>query len=178
MAAWQRFGAVDVHYLVQGGAWAALVVANDRRFTTIVDEYVIHCGQTDEIHRYEPGRFFERELVPIVDVLGQADPVDLLLVDGYVDLDPSGRPGLGAHVHRRLGLAVIGIAKTEFRTATHAAQVLRGSARRPLYVTAAGLALDEAARLVAEMAGPYRLPDAVRRADALARGADTPTRHA
>jgi len=169
MTAWQRFGAVDVQYLDQGGARAALVVANDRGFATIVDEHIIHCGRTDEIHEYEPGRFFERELAPIVEVLAQADPVDLLLVDGYVDLDPSGRAGLGAHVHRRLGMAVIGIAKTEFRTATHAARVQRGSARRPLYVTAVGLPLDQAAQLVADMAGPYRLPDAVRRADALAR---------
>lgn len=61
------------------------------------------------------------------------------MVDGYVDLDPGGRPGLGARLHAGLGggVPVIGVAKTAFRTATHAAQVIRGHSARPLYVTAA-----------------------------------------
>ena len=33
-------------------------------------------------------------------------------IDGYVDLDPRGRPGLGAHLHARLKVPVIGVAKT------------------------------------------------------------------
>ena len=53
-------------------------------------------------------------------------------------------------------------------------KVVRGGARRPLYVTAAGLPVADAAALVAGMAGRYRLPDAVRRADALARGHAAP----
>jgi len=61
------------------------------------------------------------------------------------------------------------VAKTAFRTATHAVAVHRGHARRPLYITAAGIPGDRAAALVAGMAGPYRLPDALRRVDALAR---------
>jgi hypothetical protein len=47
--------------------------------------------------------------------------------------------------------------------------VLRGTAARPLYVTAAGLPAAEAAGLVRAMAGKFRLPDALRRVDALAR---------
>jgi deoxyinosine 3'endonuclease (endonuclease V) len=34
------------------------------------------------------------------------------MVDGYADLDPCGRPGLGAHAHAEFGLPVIGVAKT------------------------------------------------------------------
>jgi len=94
----------------------------------------------------------------------------LIVIDGYVDLDPSGRPGLGAHVHAEFGTPVIGVAKTRFRTATHAAQVLRGHSSRPLYVTAAGMTVAEAARVVSEMAGQFRLPDALKLADRLARG--------
>jgi deoxyribonuclease V len=92
-----------------------------------------------------------------------------LVIDGYVDLDPGGRPGLGAHAQAALGVPVIGVAKTRFRTASHAAQVLRGSSARPLFVTAAGIPLAQAAGLVRRMAGPFRLPDALRRADVLAR---------
>jgi deoxyribonuclease V len=40
---------------------------------------------------------------------------------------------------------------------------------RPLFITAAGMPSADAAGLVRHMAGQYRLPDALRRADALAR---------
>ena len=85
-----------------------------------------------------------------------------------VDLDPQGRPGLGAYLHADLN-GIIGVAKTAFRTASHAVPVHRGDALRPLYVTAAGIPTERAAALVVGMAGPYRLPDALRRVDALAR---------
>ena len=77
-------------------------------------------------------------------------------------------PGLGAHAHAEFGVPVIGVAKTVFRTATHAVPVLRGrNASRPLYVTAAGMSRHDAADMVRHMAGHYRLPDRLRRADAL-----------
>ena len=63
----------------------------------------------------------------------------LLVVDGYTDLDPGGRPGLGAHAHAEFGIPVIGVAKSRFRTATHAVPVMRGSSARPLFITAAGM---------------------------------------
>ena len=40
---------------------------------------------------------------------------------------------------------------------------------RPLFVTSAGMPPADAADLVRRMAGRYRLPDALRRADILAR---------
>jgi deoxyribonuclease V len=64
---------------------------------------------------------------------------------------------------------VIGVAKSRFRTATHAVPVLRGSSARPLFVTAAGMPAADAAELVQHMSGRYRLPDALPRADTLAR---------
>jgi deoxyribonuclease V len=91
------------------------------------------------------------------------------VVDRYADLDPGGRPGLGAHAHAECGIPVIGVAKSKFRTATHAVPVVRGSSERPLFVTAAGISRADAADLVRRMAGRYRLPDALRRADTLAR---------
>jgi deoxyribonuclease V len=158
-----RYGAVDVHYPDEGGARAALVVAADPRFATLVEERVAFV---DAVPAYRPGFFFERELPAIRAVLA---PVDLLVVDGYVDLDPEGRPGLGAHVHAEIGRPVIGVAKTAFRSATHAVPVVRGTGARPLYVTAAGIPVGDAAALVSEMAGAHRIPDALRRVDRLAR---------
>jgi deoxyribonuclease V len=64
---------------------------------------------------------------------------------------------------------VIGVAKSRFRSATHAVPVLRGTSARPLFVTAAGMPAADAADLVQHMSGRYRLPDALRRADTLAR---------
>ncbi len=119
--------------------------------------------------RYRPGELFLRELPPLRAVLAQVRNLGLLVIDGYVDLDPGGRPGLGAHAHAAFSVPVIGVAKTRFRTASHAAEVLRGSSARPLFVTAAGIPLAQAADLVRRMAGPFRLPDALRRVDVLAR---------
>ena len=91
------------------------------------------------------------------------------MVDGYADLDPAGRPGLGARAHAEFGIPVIGVAKSRFRTATHAVAVVRGSSARPLCVTAAGMPAIDAADLIRDMAGRYRLPDTLRRTDTLAR---------
>lgn len=165
-----RFGAVDVHYPAAGGARAALVVAADDRLEHVVAERVCWL---DTVAAYQPGSFYTRELPAILAVLAGTPPLSVLVVDGYCDLDPYGRPGLGAHLHREAGVPVIGVAKTAFHTATHAVPVVRNGAR-PLYVTAAGLPTDEAAAMVATMAGPYRLPDALRRVDALARGHAAP----
>ncbi len=123
---------------------------------------------------YRPGEFYRRELPPLRSVIPRSGRLALVVVDGYVDLDAAGRPGLGAHVHAEFGVPVIGVAKTPFRTATHAAQVFRGRSGRPLYVTAAGMPMVDAAHLAEEMAGSFRVPDALRLADRLARGLELP----
>jgi deoxyribonuclease V len=161
------FAATDVHYLPGGGARAAAVVAADAAFTVVLAE---KTAIVPEVAPYRPGEFFARELPPLRAVLHDVQALGLLVVDGYADLDPSGRPGLGAHAHAQFGVPVIGVAKTVFRTATHAVAVQRGRSARPLFVTATGMPVEEAADLVRHMAGPFRLPDALRRADALARG--------
>ena len=117
----------------------------------------------------DASQFSLRELPALRAVLRGVTGLVLLIVDGYADLDPGGRPGLGAHAHAALGIPVIGVAKSRFRAATHAVPVLRGTSARPLFVTAAGMARADAADLVRRMAGRHRLPDALRRADALAR---------
>jgi deoxyribonuclease V len=162
----RRFGAVDVHYPEVGGACAALVVAAEPRFSNIIEERTAWLRTVDP---YQPGRFYLRELPAIAAVLATSDALDLLIVDGYVDLDPQGRPGLGARLHMEINVPVIGVAKTAFRSATHAIPLRRGTATRPLFITAVGLPRDRAAALVADMAGPYRVPNALRCVDALAR---------
>lgn len=162
-------GALDVQYPATGGAAAAVVVAEDVLFLHMVAERV---AMVAEVAEYRPGHFAERELPALLAVLDGTVPAPaLLVVDGYVDLDPDGRPGLGAHLARATGCPVIGVAKTRFRTATHAVEVRRGTASRPVHVTATGIPLLRAADAVARMAGRHRVPDALTRADRLARAA-------
>jgi deoxyribonuclease V len=158
--------AVDVHYLSTGGARAAAVLAADTAFARVLAE---HTALLPQVPPYQPGQFYLRELPPLRAVLENLSGLGLLVVDGYADLDPGGRPGLGARAHAEFGVPVIGVAKSRFRTATHAVLVVRGSSARPLFVTAAGMPAADAADLVRSMAGRYRLPDALRRADTLAR---------
>jgi deoxyribonuclease V len=158
--------AVDVHYLRTGGARAAAVLAADAVFAHVLAE---HTATVPRVAPYQPGEFYLRELPPLRAVLHELSGLGLLIVDGYADLDPAGRPGLGAHAHAEFGIPVIGVAKSRFRTATHAVPVVRGSSVRPLFVTAAGMPSAAAAHLVRRMAGRHRLPDSLRRADTLAR---------
>jgi len=158
--------AVDVHYLSTGGARAAAVLAADAAFAHVLAERSVVVPR---VAPYRPGEFYLRELPPLRAVLDGVSGLGLLMVDGYADLDPHGRPGLGARAHAEFGIPVIGVAKSPFRTATHAVPVVRGSSVRPLFVTAAGMPAADAAELVRRMAGRYRLPDALRRADTLAR---------
>jgi deoxyribonuclease V len=161
-----RYAAADVHYPAAGGARAAAVVTADVRFATVTSE---HIAVLADVAPYRPGAFFTRELPPLRAVLGRTGAIDLLVIDGYVHLDPHGRPGLGAHAHAEFAVPVIGVAKSAFRGASHAIQVHRGNASRPLYVTAVGISAAHAADMVRGMTGAYRLPDALRRVDTLAR---------
>jgi len=137
------FAAVDVCYPASGGACAAAVLAADAAFAEITNERI---AWLPDVVDYEPGEFYRRELPALRAVLdGLAGGLGQLIIDGYVDLDAAGRPGLGAHAHAEFGVPVIGVAKTAFHTATHAIPVLRGRSARPLYVTAIGLPLAEAA---------------------------------
>lgn len=166
------FAAVDVAYLVTGESRAGLVAADGPSFGMVLWSATAVMGTAEE---YVPGEFWRRELPPLRGVLHGVAGLALVVVDGYVDLDPDGRPGLGARVHGEFGVPVIGVAKTFFRSASHALRVSRGRSGRPLYVTAAGISADDAAGLVGQMTGPYRVPDGLRLADRLARGLEEPT---
>jgi deoxyribonuclease V len=161
---------VDVHYGDQG-ALAACVVA--RRWTD-ASPCEERTATSAAARPYEPGAFFQRELPCIVQVLALVRArVASIVIDGYVDLDERGTPGLGAHLYAHLGgeTAVVGVAKTAYRMSAFAAPVLRGTSKRPLFVTARGVPLSTAARLVEAMQGDHRIPVLLARVDRLSRGA-------
>ncbi len=144
------------------------MLAGDAAFSSVTSD---RMAWLPDVIDYEPGEFYRRELPALRAVLADVDGLSQLIIDGYVDLDATGRPGLGAHAHAEFGVPVIGVAKTAFHTATHAIPVLRGRSARPLYITAIGLPLADAAEQIRTMTGRFRLPDALRRADALGRSA-------
>ena len=117
---------------------------------------------------YEPGAFYRRELPCLLGLLALGPHADIVIVDGYVWLGGVAA-GLGAHLHASLGVTVVGVAKTRYASATGALAVCRGGGRSPLYVSAVGMAVEEAAALVAAMHGPYRVPTLLKAVDALAR---------
>lgn len=163
----------DVQYLEPGARAAVVVAAGWSDAATLEERTVL----VEQVAAYRPGAFFERELPCLLAVLrAVTTEIGCVIVDGYVELDAAGAPGLGAHLHEALArrVPVIGVAKTAFREATSAAAVLRGTGRTPLYVTARGVDLAEAARRVSAMAGPHRIPTLLQRADHLARGLVTP----
>ena len=122
---------------------------------------------------YEPGRFFLRELPVIMESIALVKTrIDVLVVDGYVDLDDTGTPGLGRRLFDTLQgkVQIVGVAKSRFRDSTHAVEILRGDSERPLFITAAGISSTVAANFVSSMHGPNRLPTLLKLADSLARG--------
>lgn len=160
--------AVDVHY--EG----ALARAAGISFSDFGDE---QAASSKILERavpadYQPGRFFERELpciLPLVGAFLSEGPIATIVIDGYVDLGPS-RPGLGRKLYEALEgrIEIVGVAKTRFRSA-EAHELLRGSSRAPLFITATG-DRNAAARAIASMAGRHRIPTLLGRVDRLARG--------
>lgn len=121
---------------------------------------------------YVPGEFYKRELPCLLHLIQSLPEIPgTIIVDGYVWLGPD-VPGLGARLYEALGhkAAIIGVAKTLFRSQDIACPVFRGGSQRPLYVTAAGIDAQTAVSSIQSMHGEYRIPTLIKRADQLARG--------
>jgi deoxyribonuclease V len=159
---------VDVDYR-EVGAVAACVCFQAWGDSTSASESVV---QIRDVAPYQSGQFFRRELPSILAVLNSLPELaQVIIIDGYVWLGVW-QLGLGAHLYEALGrrAAVIGVAKTRFVRAEPIEPILRGRSRCPLYVTAVGMDLAEAAGHIPAMHGPYRIPTLLKRVDQLSRG--------
>jgi len=159
--------ALDVHYdEIASSALAAAVVFQNWEDEEPLREFTVRC---DGIAPYVPGQFFQRELPCLLAVLSVIqEPINVVVIDGYVTLGD--KPGLGIHLWEALQRqkAVVGVAKTRFHSAS-AVEVCRGLSKTPLFVTAVGMEVAEAAAKVVTMAGSHRIPMLLRGADQLAR---------
>jgi deoxyribonuclease V len=160
--------AVDVQYYDDYAIVAGVLFEN---WDSEVAKQEVTCRlESSEYGEYVPGEFYKRELPcieKVIDAFGFCPEV--IVIDGYVDLGE--KPGLGRYLYdAHSGMAeVVGVAKSRFINDDGFA-LSRGDAR-PIYITSTGNMFDneEAAELVASMAGPFRMPTLLKRADTLAR---------
>jgi deoxyribonuclease V len=146
------------------------------RFVNWTDEQPaeVVTEELDGIEAYQPGSFYKRELPCIVSILKKISlqTIDIIIIDGYVLLDDSGKHGLGGYLYEALErkIPVIGVAKTNFANNTlHKGEVYRGDSKRPLYITTLGIPLDTARNYIRSMQGAYRIPTLLKTLDALTR---------
>jgi deoxyribonuclease V len=126
---------------------------------------------------YRSGHFFERELPCLLAVLERTGQrFETVVIDGYVHLTSDVGKGLGRHLFEALGgvTKVIGVAKNPLTIAARFIPVCRGRSSKPLYVSAVGCPVQEAAEHIVRMHGPYRIPTLLRLADRAARLAGFP----
>ena len=132
----------------------------------------IYTEILDHIAEYVPGEFYKRELPCILSLLKTIDCslVETIIVDGFVYLDDDNKLGLGGHLYHALDakIPVIGVAKTNFATIVNNKRpVERGISKSPLYITAIGTDLNQAAEHIATMHGEFRLPTLLKEMDRL-----------
>jgi len=124
--------AIDVQY-TENTAFVAGICFEDWRSSQPCGEYVsVVC----EVAEYQPGFFYRRELPCILKLIEEHDlRPTTIVIDGYVFLDGTEKPGLGKHLHEALNqsVTVIGVAKKAFSGIPEAHALLRGKSQKPLY---------------------------------------------
>ena len=156
--------AVDVDYREHTAKAAGVVVESwcDAEPSSIV------ISNIRDIADYEPGNFYLREMPCILQLIkeNKLEP-SIIVIDGFVWLGSESSPGLGMRLFDALKskVNVVGVAKKAFKDTPKNTEVLRGKSAKPLYVTSAGISLEEAKRNIAQMDGIYRVPTLLKRAD-------------
>jgi len=134
--------------------------------------YKIYTEIIDNVEEYIPGEFYKRELPCIISLLNQIDlkKVEAIIVDGFVYLDDEKKFGLGGYLYEKLNkeIPIIGVAKTNFATIEkHKKPLFRGESKKPLFITAIGIELEEAVQKIERMDGEYRIPTLLKELDRL-----------
>jgi deoxyribonuclease V len=165
--------AFDTYYKAQKAHTACVV------FNTWEDAHpqTVYTETREGVEDYKSGEFYKRELPCIMSLLEKiaTKNVIAILIDGFVYVDDNGKPGLGGHLYESLNrlIPVVGVAKTNFFSVEKLKRhVLRGISRVPLYVTAAGMDVDEAVACISRMSGEYRMPSILKQLDAVSRSTD------
>ncbi len=160
--------AFDVYYYLEG---KALVAAATFESWDAEQSYSTHRKLFDSPFEYVSGKFYLRELKPILSILSELPEVDTYVIDGYCHLDGEGKMGIGAYLYNELppDMKVIGVAKNPYQGSEYACKVYRGESKKPLYVTSIGIPYDEAGELISSMHGDFRMPTLLKEVDSISR---------
>ena len=161
--------AIDIYYREEGGATCVGVLFQwkDAEPTKVIRATI------DEVEEYVPGEFYKRELPCVMTVIYQVKhyKVDYIILDSHVQLGED-QKGLGEYVYEAVDkmYPVIGVAKRGFyNNVQYVREVKRGESDNPLYVSAIGCDLEEAAEWVRDMHGEYRIPSILKEVDRIGR---------
>ncbi len=162
--------AFDTYYFDKKAKTACVCFEN----WTTDDICKVYTETLEEVEMYIPGEFYKRELPCILSLFSkiEIEPIEAIIVDGFVFLDDHGKLGLGGHLFKALEekIPVIGVAKNNFASIESKKKaLLRGNSKRPIYITAIGIDLDTASNYIKSMAGEFRIPTLLKRLDTLSR---------
>lgn len=168
MISTSRHLALDVQYQGNSATAAGIVFPTwDAQMQSA--HYTAHI---DTVADYQPGHFYLRELPCLEKIIQQVGrPLTTIVIDGYVTLGDDQRPGLGMQLWRALGesVPIIGVAKTAFQGTPSQAQLLRGTSKKPLFISCVGISLEEGKLCIASMHGEHRIPTLLKNVDRLCR---------
>lgn len=156
--------AIDSYYYSSTDCYTVGVIFEDWKQGTPSEIISCHISKFGD---YIPGEFYKRELPGILSLLQQInlEEYDTIILDSFLVLIEEGeiKPGLGAHLLENLEenskITLIGVAKSQFGSNQEiSVPVLRGKATNPLWVQGIGISNEDAAELIKNMAGKYRIP--------------------
>ena len=161
--------AVDVHFdgegaLAAGVAFDAWDAAEPSRTVT---------SRVPQREKARAGELDLRKLPCILQLLREhALAPEIVLVDGFVDLDARETPGLGRHLYHALGgrVPVIGVSRSANAALPAQFEVHREEETRPLLVTSVGIDIGAAKAGLRAMHGRKRVPTLLKLVARLAKG--------
>ena len=159
--------AFDTYYYNNKAKTVGLGLANWSDETPMV----VYREILKDVEEYEPGAFYKRELPCILSLLKRVslEEVKYIIVDSFVVLDDDGRLGLGGYLYEALDkkIPIIGVAKTSFfGNEKNVVELYRGESKKPLYISAKGVDLLKAKKLIQSMHGNFRIPTMLQILDA------------
>lgn len=160
--------AVDSYYYSESDCYTVGVVFDNWKSDTPKMTKSVHTRHFDN---YIPGNFYKRELPGILDILKEfnINDIDTIIIDGYCWLNDREKglvKGLGMYLNDALSvdypdIDIIGVGKTLYgkRSTSIYNEIIRGKAKKPLFITDCRLTNNETAGMkIKSMTGKFRIP--------------------
>jgi deoxyribonuclease V len=149
--------AVDLSYDGDGALAGAVAFAEWDSF----EATKTYVSRIQHVEKAAPGEAWRRDLACLLQLLREHSlQPEVIVIDGFVYVDPQETPGLGQYLHHALGsrVPVIGVSKSPMKDSSAQFEVVRDEEARPLFVTSVGIELGAAKARVRAMHGKKRVP--------------------